>query len=72
MNEALTRQRQEFIRLAVIYAAGKNQNMPSAVRRILAQRYNLHVYEAEIESECALLAGETVKRLTELAPKIAA
>jgi len=70
MNEARTRQ--EFSRLAVIYAAGKNSNMPSAVRRILAQRYNLHVYEAEIESECALLAGETVKRLTELAPKIAA
>jgi hypothetical protein len=65
-------ERQELIRLAVIYAAGKNSNMPSHVRRILAQKFNLEVRETEVEAECQLLAGETITRLAQLAPKLAA
>jgi hypothetical protein len=69
-NETLSRQ--ELIRLAIIYAAGRNSNMPSHVRRILAQKFNLDVQEVEVEAECQQLAGETVKRLAQLAPTIAA
>jgi hypothetical protein len=63
--------RQELITLAIVYAAGRNANMPSAVRRILEQKFSLHVPEIEVESECQRLAGETVLKLARLAPKIA-
>lgn len=64
--------RQDLIRLAVIYAAGKNGNMPAHVRRILQQKFNVEVFEIEVEAECQLLAGETVSKLARAAQKVAA
>lgn len=72
MNAEKTTDRQELIRLAIIYAAGKNSNMPSHVRRILEQKFGQQVLEIEVEAECQRLAGETVLKLARLAPKIAA
>lgn len=70
LQERLTRQ--EYIRLAVIYCAGQNGNMPSHVRRVLKQKFNLDVFEAEVESECHQLAGETIARLARATRKVAA
>ena len=64
--------RQELIKLAIVYAAGRNTNMPSHVRRILELKFSLQVLEIEVEAECQRLAGETVLKLARLAPKIAA
>lgn len=72
MNEDQRTDRQELIRLAIVYAAGKNANMPSHVRRILEQKFGQQVLEIEVEAECQRLAGETVLKLARLAPKIAA
>jgi hypothetical protein len=45
--------------------------MPSHVRRVLLQKFNIQVFEAEVESECALLAGETIARLAHLTQQVA-
>lgn len=65
-------QRAELIRLAICYSAGRNANTPSAVRRIMEQKFGLKVLEIEVEAECQRLAGETVLKLARLAPTIAA
>jgi alkylhydroperoxidase/carboxymuconolactone decarboxylase family protein YurZ len=63
--------RRELIRLAINYAAGKNENMPSHVRRILKQKFNVDALEIEIEAECQQLAGQSVLELARLASKAA-
>ncbi|MGQ0511432.1 MAG: hypothetical protein ACT4P9_12545 [Betaproteobacteria bacterium] len=59
--------RQELIKLAIAYAAGKNDNMPAQVRRILAQKFGVEVLEIEVEAACQQLAGESVLKLARLA-----
>lgn len=64
------RQRNELVTLAVMYAAGRNSNMPGQVRRILADKFGISVYEVEVEAACAQLASETVLKLAHLAQKV--
>jgi len=61
--------RQELITMAVMYAAGRNSNMPGQARRILADKFGVSVCEVEVEAACAKLAGDAVLRLAQLAPK---
>lgn len=61
--------RAALIRLGIYYAAANNQNMPGQVRRVLSQKFGVHILEIEAESECQRLAGETVLALADAARK---
>jgi len=63
--------RQETIKLAILYAVGKNDNVPSQVRRILKQQFNIDVLACEVECEQSILVSESLPKLLHLAPKVA-
>jgi len=63
--------RRELIRHAIVYVAGKNDNMPGQARRVLSQKFGVEVLEIEIEAECQVVAGEAVLRIAQLARKVA-
>lgn len=59
-------ERSELIRLAIEYAAGKNENVPSQVRRILKQKFSIDVLELEVEAVCQRMAGDAVLKLARI------
>lgn len=63
--------RSELIRLAIAYVAGRNENTPPQVRRVLSQKFGADVPEIEIESVCRQIAGHAVLELARLTAKAA-
>ncbi len=56
-----TADRREIIRLAIMYAAGENANMPSHARRLLLAKLKLDIPEAEVEIECMQMAADAAR-----------
>jgi hypothetical protein len=54
--------RREIIKLAIMYAAGDNSNMPGHAQRLLATKLNLNVPVDEIEIECMQMAADAARQ----------
>lgn len=66
MNLEQRLQRQKLIQAAIVLAAGRNQNIAAHTRRLLRQKFNVDVFESEVEAEASQLATDALRALSRL------